>query len=133
MNRHLCSMGSCHKLKKEARERAKKGISEEDISEVGMVPGGLTSGGSGNGSATPMTRNGVVNYRRVGVEASKKRQENLIKKDSTIQGFIKSETFNGPIDGYYYGYRAPEGLGYHLDYYGTCLKEAENKMNNVTE
>ena len=109
-SRHLCAMGSCHKLKKAARERAKKGITEEE-------------------STTTLQQE--INYRRVAVNAEdlRRKEENLRENnngdDTTLKSFIPSTTFQGFKEGYYFANVAPNGLGYHRDYFGSCIKETE--------
>jgi len=100
-SRHLCAMGSCIKKKK---KKKKRNTAAEEAEEY-------------------------VNYQRIRLEAEDQRREKLMAQNSQQSQdnalFIPSETFQGPKDGWYYGRRVPEGLGYHRDYFGDGINAAQ--------
>ena len=65
------------------------------------------------------------NARRLFIEAEDmRRKDKLLLSTSSSESeicFISAETFEGMKEGYYYGRREPEGLGYHRDYYGELI------------
>ena len=109
-SRHLCAMGSCHKKKK---KKLKKNTNED---------GG--DGGDGVYNGDGNYEENEYNARRLFIEAEDMRRKDKLLLASSNESeicFIPAETFQGMKEGYYYGRREPEGLGYHRDYYGELI------------
>jgi hypothetical protein len=58
------------------------------------------------------------NARSIAIEAEDWRRKDKLLAESS---FVPAETFQGVKEGYYYGSREPDGLGYHRDYYGDLI------------